>query len=71
MTERTWSVPGVTCGHCKSSIEEEVSKLAGVQQVEVDLEAKTVRVDGDAPEQDIFAAIDEAGYEVAGAVSSP
>lgn len=68
-TTRTWSVPGVSCGHCKSSIEGAVSKLAGVDQVEVDIDAKTVRVEGDTAEEEIFSAIDEAGYEVAGAVS--
>lgn len=65
---RTYSVPEISCGHCKSAIEGEVSELDGVSSVLVDIDAKTVTVEGEATEKDIFAAIDEAGYEVAGAV---
>ncbi|HXR11148.1 MAG TPA: heavy-metal-associated domain-containing protein [Gaiellaceae bacterium] len=63
----TYSVPGVSCEHCRSAIEGEVSQVEGVQTVAVDLDAKTVTVTG-APldEGAIVAAIDEAGYDVAG-----
>ena len=67
MSTRTYHVPAISCGHCKSAIEGEVSKVAGVAVVDVDIDAKTVRVDGDALDADVVAAIDEAGYEVAGA----
>jgi copper chaperone CopZ len=65
MTTITYSVPGVSCAHCKSAIESEVSGLPGVTSVDVDLDAKTVTVVGE-PLDDaaITAAIDEAGYEV-------
>ena len=66
MSTLTYSVPGVSCGHCRSAITDEVSGLPGVEAVEVDLEAKTVAVTGDPLDADaIIAAIDEAGYEVA------
>jgi copper chaperone CopZ len=65
MTERTYSVPGVSCEKCKSAIEGEVSGLVGVAQVEVDLATKTVRVVGDAPDDALRSAIDRAGYDVA------
>lgn len=62
----TYSVPDVSCEHCRSAITAEVGPLAGVESVEVDLEAKTVTVTGEPlDEQAIVAAIDEAGYEVA------
>lgn len=64
-TPRTYSVPDISCGHCKSAIEGEVGTLDGVSAVTVDIEARTVTVEGDATEQAIHAAIDEAGYEVA------
>lgn len=60
-----YSVPGISCDHCKSAIEGEVGSVAGVTSVEVDIEAKTVAVDGDASDAAIRAAIDEAGYDVA------
>lgn len=57
----------MTCGHCKMSVEGEVAKVAGVASVAVDLDAKLVTVNGDALDRDaIVAAIDEAGFEVAG-----
>lgn len=62
----TYSVPGVSCAHCKQAIEGEVSQVQGVVSVDVDLEAKTVSVVAEPlDEQAIVAAIDEAGYEVA------
>jgi copper ion binding protein len=62
--ERTFSVPGISCGHCKAAIESEVGGVDGVTLVEVDVDARTVRVDGEATDEAIVAAIDEAGYEV-------
>lgn len=62
----TYRVPGVHCGHCKTAVEREVAGVDGVEQVEVDLEAKLVRVRGrDLDDGALRAAIDEAGYEAA------
>ena len=65
MTERTtYAVPAIHCEHCALSIREEVSEVPGVESVEVDLEAKTVTVGGDAVSDELVrAAIVEAGYE--------
>ncbi|MGH8990945.1 MAG: heavy-metal-associated domain-containing protein [Acidimicrobiia bacterium] len=68
MTARLYSVPGISCGHCKAAIEAEVGKLDGVERVEVDVGARTVRVEGAAADEAVRAAVDEAGYEVAGLV---
>ena len=66
MSTITYSVPDVSCEHCRSAITSEVSTVTGVESVEVDLETKTVTVSGDPlDEVAIVAAIDEAGYEVA------
>ena len=64
MTTLTYSVPGISCGHCKSAIEGEIAPLDGVESVVVDIEAKTVLVVGDITEDAVRAAVDEAGYEV-------
>lgn len=62
----TYSVPGVSCDHCRAAIGAAVGPVPGVASVEVDLDAKTVTVTGDPlDERAIVAAIDEAGYEVA------
>jgi len=61
-----YSVPGVSCEHCRSAIETEVGRVPGVERVAVDLEAKTVTVAAEPlDEAAIVAAIDEAGYDVA------
>ena len=63
-TIHNYSVPGVSCGHCKAAIEGEVTTVTGVVGVEVDIDAKTVAVTG-GEDVAIRAAIDEAGYDVA------
>lgn len=63
MTTRTYSVPGISCDHCKRAIETEVATVDDVTDVDVDVEAKTVRVVGGGDDA-IRAAIDEAGYDV-------
>lgn len=67
MVTRTYSVPSVSCEHCKKAIETEVDKLSDVSSVEVDVAAKTVWVEGKATDQEIRCAIGEAGYDVEGA----
>jgi copper chaperone CopZ len=64
MTTFTFSVPGMTCGHCEAAVKGEIGKLAGVSRVEVDLATKHVVVEGDDLDHDaLFAAVDEAGFE--------
>jgi len=64
MSTTTYSVPGISCGHCKASIEGSVSGVDGVDKVEVNLDSKTVLVEGNAVDAAIRAAIDSAGYDV-------
>ena len=62
----TYTVPGVHCAHCSAAITAEVSKVAGVEGVDVDLEGKVVSVQGAGmSDAEIRGAIAEAGYEVA------
>jgi copper chaperone len=62
---RIYSVSGVTCEHCRSAITREVSTVAGVESVEVDLDRKVVIVDGAAAsDAALRAAIDAAGYDI-------
>ena len=68
MSELTLSVPDISCGHCKSSIEGAVGALAGIDRVEVAIDDKTVDVAFDEAVLDldsIVAAIEGQGYEVA------
>ena len=63
MADTTYTVPGISCGHCKSAIESEVGALDGIESVVVDIDTKQVAVVGSASDDAIRAAIVEAGYE--------
>ena len=67
MSTSTVIVSGMTCGHCASSVREEVGALAGVTDVEVDVASGRVTISSSAPiEADaIRGAIEEAGYHLA------
>jgi copper ion binding protein len=69
MSTATYTVVGMTCGHCVSSVTEEVSQVAGVTGVDVDLASGAVTVTSEAPvdADAVRAAVEDAGYEVAGA----
>ena len=61
-----FTVPGISCGHCEAAIKHEVGAVAGVADIDVDLDSKLVTVRGESLDRDdIVAAIDEAGYDVA------
>ena len=61
-----YRVPGMTCEHCRAAVTSELSSVAGVESVAVDLDEKLVTVRGRSlDDAALRAAIDEAGYEVA------
>ena len=62
----TYTVPGMSCGHCQAAVTEEVAAVEGVDSVLVDLDSKRVDVTGARlDDAAIRAAIEEAGYEAA------
>lgn len=66
---QTFSVPDVSCGHCKSAIESALQPMGGVEAAVVDLEGKKVDVNFDeavVTRDQVVAAIEDAGYPVAG-----
>jgi copper chaperone len=64
----TLVVEGMSCEHCRVAITDEVSGVSGVDSVEVDLDAKLVRVGGtDVDESAVIDAVDEAGYDAVAA----
>lgn len=65
-SERSYTVQGMTCDHCVRSVREEVSEVAGVERVDVDLDSGRLTVGGAGfSDEAVRAAVDEAGYEVA------
>jgi copper chaperone len=62
----SYIVPAMHCGHCERAVKEEVSNVAGVSEVAVDLNTKIVTVTGSSfADAAVRAAIEEAGYEAA------
>ncbi|POM26207.1 Copper chaperone CopZ [Actinomadura rubteroloni] len=66
MSATTYTVAGMTCGHCVSSVKEEVGQIPGVTAVDVELSSGAVTVTSEAPldEAQVRAAVEEAGYEL-------
>lgn len=62
MTTSTYTVSGMTCGHCVSSVTEEVGEVDGVTDVQVELESGRLVVIGDVDTAAVTAAVAEAGY---------
>jgi copper chaperone CopZ len=61
----TYTVTGMTCGHCVASVTEEVREVAGVTEVDVQLETGTLTVTGDGvSDAAVKVAVEEAGYQL-------
>ena len=67
MSTQTYTVTGMTCGHCVRAVTEELEKLTGVVDVDIELASGRVTVRSDQPldQGAVAAAVDEAGYELA------
>jgi copper chaperone len=64
--QRTYTVTGMSCGHCAVSVREEVVALPGVERVDVDLDAGRLSVAGAGfSDEQVEAAVASAGYELA------
>ncbi|HYX94104.1 MAG TPA: heavy-metal-associated domain-containing protein [Geodermatophilus sp.] len=68
MSTTSYTVVGMTCGHCVDAVTEEVSAVPGVTTVDVDLASGGLTVTSTEPVDDdaVRAAVEEAGYSVAG-----
>lgn len=49
MAQKTFSIPGISCGHCVNAIKTELTELDGVSKVEGNIEGKSVEVEWNAP----------------------
>lgn len=69
MTEQSYTVQGMTCGHCAAAVTREVRKIEGVRDARVDVTAGTLAIDVEhtVTDEAIAAAVDEAGYTLAAA----
>jgi copper chaperone CopZ len=67
MSKTTYTVTGMTCGHCVASVTEEISEIAGVTDVAVELSTGAVTITSTEPvnDADVRTAVEEAGYRLA------
>jgi copper chaperone CopZ len=65
MSTNEYQVTGMSCGHCELSVREEVSQIAGVEDVEVSAQTgRLVVISADTIDDEaVLAAVDEAGYQ--------
>ena len=68
MSTSTYTVVGMTCGHCVAAVTEQVNELPGVSAVQVDLASGGLTITSDTAidEAAVRTAVEEAGYELAG-----
>jgi copper ion binding protein len=66
MVKTSIKVAGMTCQHCVNSVTEEVTRIEGVNSVNIDLATGTVDIEseGELSSEDLESAVEEAGYEV-------
>jgi copper chaperone len=66
-TTKSYTVTGMTCSHCVTSITEEVQEIPGVEDVDVVLETGSLSVTSSEPVDDnaVKAAVEDAGYQLA------
>ncbi len=67
MTQRTYSIPNISCGHCVATITNELKEMEGVKQINGDPQAKTINLELESPATDeqIRAKLEAIGYPVA------
>ena len=65
----TYAVNGMTCNHCKASVEKNVGAISGVKSVQVDIASKIVVIEADGVSDDVVAnTVNELGFEYSGKV---
>lgn len=67
MKQTTYKVPGMSCEHCKRAISLSLEDLDGIKNVDIDLSAKTVKIEFDetkVEEENLKEAIEDAGYDI-------
>ncbi|PMC47807.1 copper-exporting P-type ATPase CopA [Streptococcus sp. UMB1385] len=59
-----YSIEGVKCGGCVAAVKEKLSKLDNVDNIEVNIQEKTVVVEGEASKEDLQAALEGTNFKI-------
>ena len=63
-------VNGISCGHCVSNITKALAELEKKEKTQIDKALQIVRFDGEADQEEVVLAIQEAGYDVVETMSA-
>lgn len=63
-TTASYTVTGMSCGHCENAVREEVSQIPGVTDIDVSAQTGDLSITSEQTIDDtaVLAAVDEAGY---------
>ena len=59
-----YSIEGVKCGGCVAAVKERLSKLGNVDNIEINIQEKTIEVEGTASKEDLQAALSDTNYKI-------
>lgn len=59
-----YSIEGVKCGGCAAAVKERLSKLDGVDNVEINIQEKTIEVEGNASKEELQTALVETNFKI-------
>ena len=59
-----YSIEGVKCGGCVAIVKEKLSKLDNVDNVEVNIQEKTIKVEGGASKEELQAALVDTNFKI-------
>ena len=59
-----YSIEGVKCGGCVAAVKEKLSKLDNVDNVEINIQEKTIEVEGGASKENLQAALSDTNYKI-------
>ena len=59
-----YSIEGVKCGGCVAAVKERLSKLDNVDNIEINIQEKTVVVEGKVSKEDLQAALEETNFKI-------
>ena len=59
-----YSIEGVKCGGCVATVKERLSKLDNVNNIEINIQEKTIEVEGTASKEDLQAALSDTNYKI-------
>ena len=59
-----YSIEGVNCGGCVAAVKEKLSKLDNVDNIEINIQEKTIEVEGTASKEELQAALSDTNYKI-------